>query len=131
MLTDNTIRYKIPAKVPKKYPKAQVDPAMYPEHWRKPEVYEGDHNDTWDPFQVVRLEEIVNNGRDVFIRVRKMYRPHDTHLKHEEARKKPLTMLYMSDETARMYPKESAHSRGKVSMEDVVKHKHEIKMSHF
>ena len=93
---------------------------MYPEHWRKPEVYEGDHNDTWDPFQVVRLEEIANNGRDVFIRVRKMYRPHDTHLKHEEARKKPLTMLYMSDEVARMYPKDFAHSRSRVSMEDVV-----------
>ena len=41
LVTDGTFRFKIPAKVPKSYPKQKVDPVMYPEHWRKPDVYEG------------------------------------------------------------------------------------------
>ena len=41
LITDSTFRFKIPAKVPKSYPKQKVDPVMYPEHWRKPDVYEG------------------------------------------------------------------------------------------
>ena len=120
MITDNTIRYKIPAKVPRTYSKPKVDPNVYPENWRKPDVYEGDHNDTWDPFQVVRLEEVVSRGREVYIRVRKLYRPHDTHLAHEEARTRPLTLLYWTEEIARMHPKEVAARTNKVSMEDVV-----------
>ena len=102
LITDTTIRFKVPAKVPKSYPKARVDPNLYPEHWRKPEVYEGDYNDTWEPFQIVRLEEIVQNGEETYIRVRKMYRPHDTHMTNEEARAKPLTELFWSDAIARM-----------------------------
>ena len=120
MITDTTIRFQIPAKVAKVYPKKTVDPKMYPEHWRKPEQYEGDHADTWEPFQIVRLEEVVNNGRGCFIRVRKMYRPHDTHLSHEEARTRPLTELFWSGEVARMYPKDVANRTNKVSMEDIV-----------
>ena len=85
-------------------------------------MYEGDYNDVWEPFQIVRLEEIVQNGRETYIRVRKMYRPHDTHMTHEEARTKPLTELYWTDEIARMHPKEVAHATNKVSMEDVVGH---------
>ena len=54
-----TIKFKIPAKSPKSYPKAKVDSNLYPEHWRKPQVIESDHVDTWEPFQVVRLEQIV------------------------------------------------------------------------
>ena len=41
LITDGTFRFKIPAKVPKSYPKQKVNPVMYPEHWRKPDVYEG------------------------------------------------------------------------------------------
>lgn len=36
------------------------------------------HNEVWEPFQVVILEEIVQNGGETYIRVRTMYRPHDT-----------------------------------------------------
>ena len=77
--------------------------------------YEGDHRDTWEPFQIVRLEEIVSTSREMYIRVRKMYRPHDTHWTHEEARTKPLTVLYWSDEILRMFPKEVANATGNVS----------------
>ena len=78
-------------------------------------LYEGDHSDTWEPFQIVRLEEIVSTSREMYIRVRKMYRPHDTHWTHEEARTKPLTVLYWSDEILRMFPKEVANATGNVS----------------
>ena len=115
LITDSTFRFKIPAKIPKSYPKQKVDPIMYPEHWRKPDVYEGDHNDTWEPFQIVRLEQIVSTGREMYIRVRKMYRPHDTHMTHEEARTKSLTVLYWTDEIFRMFPKEVANATGNVS----------------
>ena len=119
MLEDETIRFKIPKKVPKVYPKAKVDPKVYPEHWRKRDEYEGDHHDTWDPFQIVRLEQIVNKN-DVYLRVRKLYRPHDTHLVHEEARTKAYTCLYWTEEIARMHPTEVAKRTGKVSMESIV-----------
>ena len=121
MLVDNTLLYTIPKREPRVYPKkTDVDPEVYSEHWRKPEVYEGDHHDTWDPFQVVRLEEIVQEGGHVYIRVRKLYRPEDTHLRSEEARAKPLTALYWSNEIARIHDVEFATRNRKVSMEEVV-----------
>ena len=88
-------------QVPESYPKEKVDPIIYPEHWRKPDVYRSDHHNTCEPYQIVRLEQIVGKGRNLHIRVRKMYRPHDTHLSIEEARKKPLTVLYWTDEIVR------------------------------
>jgi len=54
-------------------------------------LYEGDHSDIWEPFQIVRLEQIVSTSRDMYIRVRKMYRPHDTHWTHEEGGKNQAT----------------------------------------
>ena len=67
MITDSTIRFKIPAKVPKSYPKAEVDTKMYPEHWRNPTAYESDHVDTWQPFQIERLEQVVKTRSEFFI----------------------------------------------------------------
>ena len=66
------------------------------------------------------MEEIVQNGGETYIRVRKMNRFHDTHMTNEEARAKPLTELFWSDEIARMYPREVANATNRVSMEDVV-----------
>ena len=120
LVTDTTIKYKIPAKLSKTYPKQSVDPKLYPEHWRKPDVYEGDYSDVWEPFQVVRLEQVISDGGDILIRVRKLYRPHDTHLSHEEARTKPLTELFWSEEICRMYTRETAARTNMVSMDDVV-----------
>ena len=34
--------------------------------------FEGDYNDVWESLQVVRLEEIVQNGGETYICVRKM-----------------------------------------------------------
>ena len=120
MLEDNTIRCNIPKKEPKVYPKAKVDAKLYPEHWRKKDEYEGDHCDTWDPFQVVRLEQIVQEKQEVFLRVRKMYRPHDTHMVHEVARTKAYSCLYWTGEIARMHLPECAKRTDNVSMETVV-----------
>ena len=121
MLTGSTLHYNVPRKEPQVYPKKRnVDPKMYPEHWRKPDVFEGDHHDTWDPFQCVRLEEIVVERSHTYLRVRKLYRPEDTHLDTEEARARPLTVLYWSNETARIHDVEYANRNKKVSMEDVV-----------
>eukprot|EP00092_Neocalanus_flemingeri_P000044 GFUD01000045.1.p1 GENE.GFUD01000045.1~~GFUD01000045.1.p1 ORF type:complete len:874 (+),score=224.36 GFUD01000045.1:3-2624(+) len=120
MLEDETLRFKIPKKEPKVYPKAKVDPKKFPEHWRKKETYEGDHYDTWDPLQVVRLEQIVQEKQNTFLRVRKLYRPHDTHLTHEQARTKPYTCLYWTGEIARMHLPEIARRNNKVSVEAVV-----------
>ena len=72
------LRFKIPKKQPKIYPKAKVDPKVYPEHWRKKD-YEGDHSDTWEPFQGVRLEQIVKEKQELYVRVRKMYRQTPRH----------------------------------------------------
>ena len=122
MITDSTIPFKILAKVPKSYPKAEVDSKMYPEHWRKPAEYKGDHVDTWQPFQIVRLEQVVKTRKEFFIRVRKLYRPHDTHLSHEEARTKPYSLLYWSEEIVRMYPRKEVtrNNNNKISMDDIV-----------
>jgi len=118
MLEDNTIRFKIPKKQAKVYPKAKVDPKIYPEHWRKKDEYE--EEETWDPFQVVRLEEIVKERQETCIRVRKLYRPHDTHMKHEVARTKAYSCLYWTEEIARMHLPENAKRTNKVSMESIV-----------
>ena len=120
MITDSTIPFKIPAKVPKSYPKAKVDSKMYPEHWRKPAAYESDHVDTWQPFQVVRLEQVVKTRSEFFIRVRKLYRPHDTHLSHKEARTKPYSLLHWSEEIVRMYPREVAARNSTISLDEIV-----------
>ena len=87
MVTDSTFRFKIPAKPRKSYPKAKVDSKMYPEHWRKPDIFKPDHYATSPPFQIVRMEKVIKKSSNSFcIWVRKLYRPHDTHLSHEEAR---------------------------------------------
>ena len=51
-----TIRFEIPVNAPKTIlnPKYKVDIKMFPVHWRKSKVYESDHVDTWQPFQIVR-----------------------------------------------------------------------------
>ena len=36
--------------------------------------HENGHIDTWQPFQIVRLKQVVNTDREVFVRVRKLYR---------------------------------------------------------
>ena len=118
MIEDETLRYRVPKKAPQEFPKRKKDPKLYPEDWRKPDVYKGDHYDTWAPFQVVRLEEC--RQKDGYVRVRKLYRPHDTHLQHEEARALPYTALYWTEEIGRLYTQEMAASLGKPGMEGVV-----------
>ena len=118
MIEDETLRYLVPKKEPQEFRKKKKDPALYPEDWRKPDVYKGDHIDTFDPFQVVRLEEV--REKDGYVRVRKLYRPHDTHMSVREARGKAYTKLYWSEEIGRLYTPVKAASRDRPSMEAVV-----------
>ena len=120
MVEDQTLQFKTPKREPEVYPKEKVDIKVYPEHWMKKNEYKGDHFSTWDPFQVVRLEQIVQEGQEVFLRVRKLYRPHDTHLTHKEGRNNAYTCLYWTEEIARMHLPEYARRTNKVSMDTVV-----------
>jgi len=100
-LEDETLSFNIkkkPLPVVKKDPKKAKDPLAYPEYYRKPDVFLGDHHNTWDPLQVVRLEEVKEEEGVILMRVRQMYRPQDTHLEREEARTKPLSCLYWTEE---------------------------------
>ena len=81
-------------------------------------MYKGDHIDTFDPFQVVRLEKV--REKDGYVRVRKLYRPHDTHMSVREARGKAYTKLYWSEEIGRLYTPAKAAQRDRPSMEAVV-----------
>ena len=53
-LEDDTLGFRVARKTKEGIPKAKKDPRVYPEDWRKPEVWKGDHFDTWDPLQVGR-----------------------------------------------------------------------------
>ena len=127
MIEDETLRFVVPKKEPEEYRKKEKDPSLYPEDWRKPEVYKGDHVDTFDPFQVVRLEEV--REKEGYVRVRKLYRPHDTHMSLKEARGKAYTVLYWSEEIGRLYTPHKAGKMNKPSMETVVD-KAWVKASH-
>ena len=127
MIEDETLRFVVPKKEPEEYRKKEKDPSLYPEDWRKPEVYKGDHVDTFDPFQVVRLEEV--REKEGYVRVRKLYRPHDTHMSLKEARGKAYTVLYWSEEIGRLYTPLKAGKMNKPSMETVVD-KAWVKASH-
>ena len=118
MIKDETLRYLVPKKEPQEFKKKKKDPKLYPEDWRKPDIYKGDHVDTFDPFQVVRLEEL--REMDGYVRVRKLYRPHDTHMRVSDARGKPYTILYWSEEIGRLYTPVKASQKDKPSMEAVV-----------
>merc|ERR1719239_821847 len=118
MIEDETLRFVVPKKEPQEFKKKKKDPALYPEDWRKPDIYKGDHVETFDPFQVVRLEEV--REKDGYVRVRKLYRPHDTHMSVREARGKPYTYLYWSEEIGRLYTPAKAAQMDKPSMEAVV-----------
>ena len=80
MMLVSSLQYKIKKKPQKVYPKENKDPKVYPEYWRKPDAYKGDQHDTWD--QIVRLEEILRTDDGPVLRLRKMYRPDDTHMSH-------------------------------------------------
>ena len=69
MIEDETLRYTVPKKEPQEFKKKKKDPAMYPEDWRKPDIYKGDHVETFDPFQVVRLEEVREKEGHVRVRM--------------------------------------------------------------
>ena len=55
--------------------------------------------------------------------MRKLYRPEDTHLSHEEARNKPYSLLHWSEEKILMYPREVAATKHQLGLERLSKDK--------
>ena len=66
----------------------------------------------------LRLEKV--REKDGYVRVRKLYRPHDTHMSVREARGKAYTKLYWAEEIGRLYTPVKAAQRDRPSMEAVV-----------
>ena len=55
--------------------------------------------------------------------LRKLYRPQDTHLSHEEARNKPYSLLHWSKEKILMYSREVASTKHQLGLERLSKDK--------
>jgi hypothetical protein len=116
-LEDNSLQYKIEKKPQQVYPKENKDPKVYPEYWRKPAAYKGDHHDTWDPFQIVRLEEILRTDDGPVLRLRKMYRADDTHMADKDARSAAYTCIFWTEEIVRMYLPEEGQRLARPGMD--------------
>ncbi|XP_076436549.1 DNA (cytosine-5)-methyltransferase 1-like [Babylonia areolata] len=77
---------------------------LYPEAYRKTEFVKGSNNDCPEPFRIGRIERIfcpnstTVDVSELRIRVRKFYRPEDTHLGMEWAYKCDLNMVLWSEE---------------------------------
>jgi len=100
-LEDQTVEYKIKPKKPKVvFKDKKKDPKKYPEYYRKQEAYHGDHHATYDPLQVLRVEKVSRELGKAKLKLRKLYRPENTSLTLEEARTKPLSCLYWTNEFA-------------------------------
>ena len=95
----------------------RIKTQVYPEYWRKPASYKGDHHDTWDPFQIVRLEEILCTDDGPVLRLRKMYRPDDTHMADEYARSVAYTCIFWTEEIVRMYLPEEGQRLARPGMD--------------
>lgn len=106
-------RVKLPPIASKTPRFDQVDEELYPEYYRlSNKNIKGSNVDTCEPFRVaaiisikVRSKDEVSSGSavdpsDVEVRVRKFYRPENTHRGPAAAHQAPLNLLYWSDEEA-------------------------------
>lgn len=80
------------------------DEVLYPEKYRKKFTRDDDDNTIENPFDIAFISEIfskkrnVRRAQDIRLRVKKFYRPHNTHLKQSEADLLHLNLLYWSEE---------------------------------
>ncbi|CAM9651546.1 unnamed protein product [Chrysoparadoxa australica] len=79
------------------------DTVKYPELWRLKQgrKMKGSHDGT-APFRIAQVESIYREGEDLFLKVRKFYRPHDIHKGKEYALRQHPHLLYWSYETCKV-----------------------------
>jgi len=76
---------------------------MYPERYRKTDALEDDCT-LEEPFDIGFIcgmfsgKVAIRSKGDVYVHVKKFYRPHNTHLRRRDANEKDLNLLYWSDE---------------------------------
>lgn len=76
----------------------KVDNELYPEYYRKTsDNVKGSNLETPDPFGIGLIEEIIES-KELKIKVRKFYRPENTHKGILLAYQQDLNLLYWSDE---------------------------------
>ncbi|CAG0886916.1 unnamed protein product [Darwinula stevensoni] len=90
-----------PAKKPKKL---TVDEDMYPEHYRKGKIGElkkGSNDDTPEPFRVAQVLRFVIKSGNIFVHLRKFYRPQNVpHVDEDSMALHDWYRLYWSEEEA-------------------------------
>ena len=59
----------------------------------KPEIYKSDHHDTWEPLQILRINEIKTGILKNF----RLFSDADPHLLWEQNCSHPLTVLYWTE----------------------------------
>ncbi|KAK7495817.1 hypothetical protein BaRGS_00013037, partial [Batillaria attramentaria] len=98
-----------PAKTNKIKFDKKVDEEMYPEAYRKSEYVKGSNDMCPEPFRIARIEQIFSkkstntklvNVAELKVRVRKFYRPENTHKGAQASYQSDLNKLYWSDEEA-------------------------------
>lgn len=79
--------------------KENVDEELYPEYYRKTsDNIKGSNLETPEPFCVGLIEEIIEHPAEVKLRIRKFYRPENTHKGISLAYQRDLNFLYWSNE---------------------------------
>ena len=82
--------------------KSVVDQLKYPEYYRKSAYIRGSNEKTAKPFSIGIITEVTSADKEgkkkLKIKVRKMYRPEDTNLKHREVFAKDFNLLYWSED---------------------------------
>lgn len=72
---------------------------LYPEYYRKnADSVKGSNLETPEPFHLGLIEEIIDSSSELQVKVRKLYRPENTHLGMTKSYHYDLNMLYWSEE---------------------------------
>lgn len=99
-LKPDTFKFTTATDLEAKVDNEQVDSEVYPEYYRKiSESIKGSNSETPQPFCIGIIEEIKDNSKDkLVIKVRKFYRPENTHKERIHWYQQDLNLLYWSDE---------------------------------
>lgn len=82
----------------------EYDETLYPEKYRKKTGKSEENDWSAEPFDVCYVCEMfsekstIEKREDVFLRLKRYFRPLNTHLNKKEAESKDLNLLYWSDE---------------------------------
>ncbi|KAK9745054.1 Cytosine specific DNA methyltransferase replication foci domain [Popillia japonica] len=99
-LTPESFNFKTESFLEHVKTEQDIDFDLYPEYYRKTsDLVKGSNMDTPEPFCIGLIEEIVEGStKDIKIKVRKFYRPENTHKGVFSAYQQDLNFLYWSEE---------------------------------